>query len=100
MGKVQKERAARNVRRAVREIRGDWHEGEQTVNELAQEQIMTRPPSRLAGSRRFWAAWSGWTLDGMDRAFFALVWQPALTELLPKSGHGRLPGLSCLPGTS
>ena len=42
------------------------------------------------GQRRgFWAAWSGWTLDGMDAFIYALVLSPALTELLPKSG---LPG--------
>jgi len=34
----------------------------------------------------FWAAWSGWTLDGMDSVIYALVLSPALTELLPKSG--------------
>jgi MFS family permease len=39
--------------------------------------------------RGFWAAWAGWTLDGMDSFIFALVLTPALTELLPKSG---LPG--------
>ena len=37
----------------------------------------------------FWAAWTGWTLDGMDSFIYALVLSPALTELLPKSG---LPG--------
>ena len=35
----------------------------------------------------FWAAWSGWTLDGMDSVVYALVLSPALTELLPKSGY-------------
>jgi MFS family permease len=34
----------------------------------------------------FWAAWTGWTLDGMDSVIYALVLAPALTELLPKSG--------------
>jgi MFS family permease len=34
----------------------------------------------------FWAAWSGWMLDGMDSVIYALVLSPALTELLPKSG--------------
>jgi len=34
----------------------------------------------------FWAAWGGWTLDGMDAFIYALVLVPALTELLPRSG--------------
>src|SRR5213079_2397795 len=36
--------------------------------------------------RGFWAAWAGWTLDGMDAFIYALVLVPALTELLPRSG--------------
>lgn len=50
------------------------------------------PPSRsrtpLTGQQigGFWAAWTGWTLDGMDSVIYALVLAPALTELLPKSG--------------
>ncbi len=39
-----------------------------------------------AQRRGFWAAWTGWTLDGMDAFIYALVLSPALTELLPKSG--------------
>src|SRR6201997_2199073 len=39
--------------------------------------------SQIAG---FWAAWTGWTLDGMDAFIYALVLSPALTELLPRSG--------------
>jgi MFS family permease len=39
----------------------------------------------------FWAAWLGWTLDGMDSFIFALVLAPALTELLPKSGMDGSP---------
>jgi MFS family permease len=34
----------------------------------------------------FWAAWGGWTLDGMDAFIYALVAAPALRELLPRSG--------------
>ena len=34
----------------------------------------------------FWAAWAGWTLDGMDSVIYAIVLSPALAELLPKSG--------------
>lgn len=40
----------------------------------------------------FWAAWGGWTLDGMDAFIYALVLVPALTELLPKSGIEVTPG--------
>ncbi len=39
----------------------------------------------------FWAAWTGWTLDGMDSFIYALVLSPALTELLPKSGMVNTP---------
>jgi MFS family permease len=45
-----------------------------------------RVPLTSAQVRGFWAAWAGWTLDGMDSFIFALVLAPALTELLPKSG--------------
>jgi MFS family permease len=45
-------------------------------------------PLSAAQVRGFWAAWSGWTLDGMDSFIFALLLAPALTELLPKSGLG------------
>jgi len=40
----------------------------------------------------FWAAWAGWTLDGMDSVIYALVLSPALTELLPRSGMKATPG--------
>jgi MFS family permease len=39
----------------------------------------------------FWAAWAGWTLDGMDSFIYALVLTPALSELLPKSGIAKTP---------
>jgi len=39
----------------------------------------------------FWGAWFGWTLDGMDSVIYALVLNPALTELLPKSGYKATP---------
>jgi MFS family permease len=45
-----------------------------------------RVPLTSAQVRGFWAAWAGWTLDGMDSFIFALVLAPALTELLPESG--------------
>jgi MFS family permease len=40
----------------------------------------------------FWAAWGGWTLDGMDAFIYALVLVPALTELLPRSGVAATSG--------
>jgi MFS family permease len=40
----------------------------------------------------FWAAWGGWTLDGMDAFIYALVLVPALTELLPRSGIAATSG--------
>lgn len=43
-------------------------------------------PLTSAQVRGFWAAWLGWTLDGMDSFIYALVLAPALSELLPKSG--------------
>ncbi|HLI85968.1 MAG TPA: MFS transporter [Bryobacteraceae bacterium] len=36
--------------------------------------------------RAFWAAWGGWTMDGMDSFILSLVLVPALREVLPKSG--------------
>jgi MFS family permease len=48
-------------------------------------------PLTPAQRRGFWAAWSGWTLDGMDAFIYALVLSPALTELLPKSGLSGAP---------
>ena len=42
--------------------------------------------------RGFWAAWSGWALDGMDSFIYALVLAPALAELLPRSGLAATPG--------
>ncbi|MEO7054245.1 MAG: MFS transporter, partial [Rhizomicrobium sp.] len=39
----------------------------------------------------FWAAWFGWTLDGMDSVIYALVLSPAMKELLPKSGLANSP---------
>jgi MFS family permease len=54
---------------------------------------MDRSRTRLTPSQRrgFWAAWTGWTLDGMDAFIYALVLSPALTELLPKSGLSSTP---------
>jgi MFS family permease len=47
----------------------------------------------------FWAAWSGWTLDGMDSFIYALVLSPALTELLPRSNIAATTGNVGLAGS-
>ncbi|HEY0746130.1 MAG TPA: MFS transporter [Steroidobacteraceae bacterium] len=51
----------------------------------------TRSKLSRAQITGFWAAWTGWTLDGMDSFIYALVLSPALTELLPKSGMDGSP---------
>jgi MFS family permease len=63
-----------------------------------EDEIVVSAPTKVVrapltqGQRRgFWAAWSGWTLDGMDAFIYALVLSPALTELLPKSGMNGAP---------
>jgi MFS family permease len=55
---------------------------------LAAAQRTRLTPAQVRG---FWAAWVGWTLDGMDSFIFALVLAPALTELLPLSGMSGSP---------
>src|ERR1700719_931524 len=49
---------------------------------------LPRIKSRLNSNqiRSFWAAWGGWTMDGMDSFIYSLVLVPALRELLPRSG--------------
>jgi MFS family permease len=61
----------------------------------AAERVRLTP----AQIRGFWAAWVGWTLDGMDSFIFALVLAPALTELLPKSGMNGGPSQVVLAGS-
>jgi MFS family permease len=50
---------------------------------LCQHKTRSLNSNQIKG---FWAAWGGWTLDGMDAFIYALVLVPALTELLPRSG--------------
>jgi len=45
-----------------------------------------KPPLTRNQVKGFWAAWMGWTLDGMDSYIYALVLVPALGDLLPRSG--------------
>lgn len=58
-----------------------------------------RVPLTSAQVRGFWAAWAGWTLDGMDSFIFALVLAPALSELLPKSGLDGSPSSVVFAGS-
>ena len=51
----------------------------------------TRTPLTSNQKRGFFAAYGGWTLDGMDAFIYALVLVPALTELLPASGIAATP---------
>jgi MFS family permease len=52
----------------------------------ATTSVRTRTRLNSNQIKGFWAAWGGWTLDGMDAFIYALVLVPALTELLPRSG--------------
>jgi MFS family permease len=52
---------------------------------------VTKTKLNLSQITGFWAAWAGWTLDGMDSVIYALVLSPALNELLPKSGIKATP---------
>jgi MFS family permease len=56
------------------------------------EVAVTRTKLNSNQIKGFWAAWGGWTLDGMDAFIYALVLVPALTELLPRSGVTVTPG--------
>src|SRR6185437_454640 len=53
-------------------------------------------PEQLRG---FWAAWSGWVLDGMDSFIYALALAPALKELLPASGFSGSPDQVAFAGS-
>jgi MFS family permease len=52
----------------------------------ANTHVRTKTKLNANQIKGFWAAWAGWTLDGMDAFIYALVLVPALTELLPRSG--------------
>ncbi|HVA94937.1 MAG TPA: MFS transporter [Candidatus Dormibacteraeota bacterium] len=58
------------------------------TDEKTGAQNPARTKSRLTPNqiRSFWAAWGGWSMDGMDSFIYSLVLVPALTELLPRSG--------------
>src|ERR1051325_10944134 len=52
----------------------------------AATHVKTKTKLNANQIKGFWAAWGGWTLDGMDAFIYALVLVPALNELLPRSG--------------
>jgi MFS family permease len=58
---------------------------------ISAARIPGRTPLTQQQILGFWAAWAGWTLDGMGSFIYALVLSPALTELLPKSGIASTP---------
>ena len=61
--------------------------GEETSRKkLSGEMGHTVPRLNRNQVRSFWAAWGGWTMDGMDSFIYSLVLVPALRDLLPKSG--------------
>jgi MFS family permease len=53
--------------------------------------VVRRTPLNRQQIIGFWAAWTGWTLDGMDSVIYALVLGPAMAELLPHSGFDASP---------
>ncbi len=58
------------------------------MSTLSEAATASRVKERLTTNqkRSFWAAWSGWAMDGMDSFIYALVLAPAMRELLPRSG--------------
>jgi MFS family permease len=61
------------------------------VETVSVEVSRLKPRLNANQIRSFWAAWGGWTMDGMDSFIYSLVLVPALRELLPRSG---------IPGTA
>src|SRR6185312_16707469 len=57
-----------------------------TQHTTAQDSPPIKPKLTRNQIRSFWAAWGGWSMDGMDSFIYSLVLVPALTELLPRSG--------------
>src|SRR5216684_6160210 len=56
------------------------------VQIVEQDTVQKKPKLTRNQIRSFWAAWGGWSMDGMDSFIYSLVLVPALTELLPRSG--------------
>src|SRR5207302_10280203 len=57
-----------------------------------EPQLTKATPLTRHQVRGFWAAWGGWTLDGMDSFIYALVLVPSLRDLLPRSGIAATKG--------
>ena len=66
---------------------------------LSERRGRSIPPLTANQRRGFWAAWAGWTFDGMDSFIYALVLVPALGELLPRSGIAATPASTGVYGT-
>src|SRR5581483_5572528 len=63
-----------------------------TVKKL-EVAAVTAPTALTKDQKRaFWAAWGGWTMDGMDSFILSLVLVPALRDVLPKSGIAATTG--------
>ncbi len=60
--------------------------------ESSHDAASLRAPLTRNQIRGFWAAWGGWTLDGMDSFIYALVLLPSLRDLLPRSGIAATKG--------
>jgi MFS family permease len=56
------------------------------MNNPAVDSRAAMAPLTSSQKRAFWAAWGGWTMDGMDSFIFSLVLVPALRDVLPNSG--------------
>ena len=61
------------------------------VEQLSGEMLHTVSSLNRNQVRSFWAAWGGWTMDGMDSFIYSLVLVPALRDLLPRSGIPATP---------
>jgi MFS family permease len=90
-------RATQNTSSITPPARGTTLKGDEIV--VAAPTKVVRTPLTQGQRRGFWAAWSGWTLDGMDAFIYALVLSPALTELLPKSGMSGAPANVAFSGS-
>jgi MFS family permease len=62
-----------------------------TQHTTAQDSPPIKPKLTRNQIRSFWAAWGGWSMDGMDSFIYSLVLVPALSELLPRSGIPATP---------